>query len=75
MSMMLPILSRWSTSARSVFSTNCTAPSGTPALVAASDVGRLALLRPGDTVRVALLSLEEASLRAAERRAGLPAKP
>jgi len=46
-----------------------------PALVAASDVGRLALLRPGDTVRVALLSLEEASLRAAERRAGLPAKP
>lgn len=46
-----------------------------PALVAAADVGRLALLRPGDTVRLASVSLDEALALAAARRAALPPRP
>ena len=43
-----------------------------PALVIAADVGRLARLRPGDVVRFAPVSLEEALVLAQERRAALP---
>lgn len=43
-----------------------------PALVIAADVGRLALLRPGDAVRFAEVSLEEALDLARRRRAALP---
>jgi biotin-dependent carboxylase-like uncharacterized protein len=43
-----------------------------PALVIAADVGRLALLRPGDVVRLAEVSLGEALAHAAARFAALP---
>lgn len=43
-----------------------------PALVAAADVGRLAQMRPGDTVRLAPIALDEALALAAARRATLP---
>ena len=46
-----------------------------PAVVVAADVGRLALLRPGDTVRLVPIPLEEALSRAAARRAALPPRP
>jgi biotin-dependent carboxylase-like uncharacterized protein len=46
-----------------------------PAVVALADVGRLALLRPGDTVRLTPVSLDEALSLAAARRATLPARP
>lgn len=46
-----------------------------PAVVALADVGRLALLRPGDTVRLTPVSLDEARSLAAARRAALPARP
>lgn len=46
-----------------------------PAVVAGADVGRLAQLRPGDTVRLALVALDEALARAAARRATLPPRP
>jgi allophanate hydrolase subunit 2 len=46
-----------------------------PAVVAAADVGRLALLRPGDTVRLTPVSLDEALALADARRAALPPRP
>lgn len=46
-----------------------------PAVVAAADVGRLASLRPGDTVRLSPVSLDEALALAATRRAALPPRP
>lgn len=46
-----------------------------PAVVALADLGRLALLRPGDSVRLTPVSLDEALSLAAARRAALPARP
>lgn len=46
-----------------------------PAVVIAADVGRLALLRPGDVVRLTAVSLEEALALAAARVAALPRRP
>jgi biotin-dependent carboxylase-like uncharacterized protein len=43
-----------------------------PLLVAAVDLGRLAQLRPGDTLRLAPITLDEALALAAARRAALP---
>lgn len=45
-----------------------------PALVAAADVGRLAQLRPGDTLRLSAVTLDEALALASARRRGLPAR-
>jgi biotin-dependent carboxylase-like uncharacterized protein len=46
-----------------------------PALIAAADIGRVALLRPGDTLRLTPVSLDEALALAAARAAALPARP
>ena len=46
-----------------------------PAVVAVADVGRLASLRPGDTLRLAPVSLDEALGLADARRAALPPRP
>lgn len=46
-----------------------------PALVVAADVGRLALLRPGDVVRFTAVSLEEALALQEARLAALPPRP
>lgn len=46
-----------------------------PALVIAADVGRLALLRPGDVVRLTAVSLDEALALATARVAALPRRP
>lgn len=43
-----------------------------PALVAQADVGRLAMLRPGDVVRLTPVQLDEALALAAARRVALP---
>jgi biotin-dependent carboxylase-like uncharacterized protein len=43
-----------------------------PALVIAADVGRLARLRPGDAVRFAWISLDDAIALGRQRRAALP---
>jgi len=45
-----------------------------PALLAAADVGRLALLRPGDVVRFAVVTLDEALALLDARVAALPAR-
>lgn len=46
-----------------------------PALVVSADVCRLALLRPGDPVRFASVTLDEALALADARRAVLPSRP
>lgn len=45
------------------------------ALLASADVGRLALLRPGDIVRLSPVTLDEALALSAARRAALPPRP